>query len=87
MRSPDPIGLLKPNARSFPGKPSIAESTLFIADPFFGDVSAFNLSEAANPKLIAELQLSGHPGRVRVHRGKALIPAGREGLLMWTPLR
>lgn len=78
--SPD---LLKPNARSFPGKPSIADNTLFIADPFLGDVSAFDLSESANPKLIADLHLSGHPGRVRVHRGKALIPAGREGLLMW----
>jgi hypothetical protein len=82
-RSPDQIGLLKPNARSFPGKPSIAESTLFIADPFLGDVSAFDLSESANPKLTAELHLSGHPGRVKVNRGKSLIPAGREGLLMW----
>ena len=85
-RSPDPIGLLKPNARTFPGKPSIADNTLFIADPFLGDVSAFDLGEPANPKLTAELHLSGHPGRVKVNRGKALIPAGREGLLMWTPL-
>ena len=82
-RSPDQIGLLKPDVRIFPGKPSIAESTLFIADPFLGDVSAFDLSEPANPKLTAELHLSGHPGRVKVNRGKALIPAGREGLLMW----
>jgi hypothetical protein len=82
-RSPDAIGILKPNARSFPGKPSIADHMLFIADPFLGDVSAFDLSDTANPKLTARLQLSGHPGRVKVLRGKGLVPAGREGLLMW----
>ncbi len=83
-RSPDQIGLLKPNHRSFPGKPSISGQTLFITDPFLGDVIAFDHTDAANPKLTAELHLSGHPGRVAVHRGKALIPAGREGLLMWS---
>lgn len=82
-RSPDQIGLLKPNNRPFPGKPSISGQTLFITDPFLGDVSAFDLTDATNPKLTAELHLSGHPGRVAVHHGKALIPAGREGLLMW----
>lgn len=84
-RAPDAIGLLKPNARSFPGKPSFVGDTLFIADPFLGDVTAFDLGDPANPKLTAELPLSGHPGRVKIHRGKALIPAGREGLLMWDP--
>ena len=88
-RSPDQIGLLKPKTRSFPGKPSISGRTLFITDPFLGDVSAFDLTDAANPKLTAELHLNGHPGRVIVNQGKALIPAGREGLLMWisTPSR
>ncbi len=82
-RSPDQIGLLKPNNRPFPGKPSISGHTLFITDPFLGDVSAFDLTDATNPKLTAELHLNGHPGRVIVNQGKALIPAGREGLLMW----
>jgi len=83
-RSPDQIGLLKPKNRSFPGKPSISGHTLFITDPFLGDVSAFDLTDAANPKLTAELHLNGHPGRVIVNQGKALIPDGREGLLMWS---
>lgn len=83
-RAPDQIGLLKPNARTFPGKPSIFGNTLFITDPFLGGVSAFDLSDPANPKLTAELQLSGHPGRVRMNQGRAIIPAGREGLLMWS---
>lgn len=84
-RAPDAIGLFKPNARSFPGKPSLVGDTLFIADPFLGDVTAFDLGDPANPKITAEIPLSGHPGRVKIHRGKALIPAGREGLLMWDP--
>lgn len=83
-RAPDQIGLLKPNARSFPGKPSIVGNTLFIADPFLGGVSAFDLSDPANPKLTAERHLNGHPGRVRINRGRAIIPAGRDGLLMWS---
>ncbi|MBB5033006.1 LVIVD repeat-containing protein [Prosthecobacter vanneervenii] len=82
-RPAEKIGLLKPADRIFPGKPSLSNATLYIADPFLGDVSAFDMSDAANPKLTAELHLTGHPGRVVVHQGHALIPAGREGLLLW----
>lgn len=82
-RSPRVIGLMRLDGHALPGKPSMDEHTLFIADPFLGEVTAVDMSEERNPRLISVLHLTGHPGRVRAHDGKALIPAGRDGLLCW----
>ena len=82
-RSPETIGLRRCNGQALPGKPSTDGKTLFIADPFLGEVTALDLTDDKAPRLIAQLHLSGHPGRVKMHRGQALIPAGRDGLLMW----
>lgn len=45
------------------------------------------LSSGQQPqvKLKAQQALSGHPGRVKWQGQRALIPAGREGLLLWQP--
>lgn len=79
----DQLAIHRLEDKSLPGKPSTADRTLFIADPFLGDVTAIDLSDAANPRQLAQLHLSGHPGRVSMQQGKALVPAGRDGLLMW----
>ncbi len=66
-----------------PGKPSMAGRHLYIADPFQGDITALELSSQGLVRLLAKTKVTGHPGRVLIHRGKALIPAGRDGLIIW----
>ena len=70
-----------------PGKPSLDGTTLFIADPFLGRISAVDLRCPQNPQLLAEAQLTGHPGRIQTLTQNAascaLVPAGREGLILW----
>lgn len=83
MRPPEQTGFIRIKGRALRGKPSVHGNTVFISDPFLGSVTAVDLSDEKNPRLLSALQLAGHPGRVRVHQGKALIPAGREGLLLW----
>lgn len=83
MRSPHEIGLQVVGGRPWPGKPTVDRDVVFVADPFLGDVSAIDLSSPDGPMLISALRLGGHPGRVRPYRGKVLVPAGRDGLLLW----
>ncbi len=85
VRAPTEIGRTRIENKGLPGKPVIDGSTAYISNPFLGDVSALDLSQAGNPRLISRLQLIGHPGRVCLHEGKALVPAGRQGLLLWDP--
>lgn len=85
LHKPEDVDFLQTDGRAFPGKPSTSDSRLFIADPFLGHVSAFDLKDPENPRLIERLEISGHPGRVVFHQGKAFVPAGRDGLLMWAP--
>ncbi len=85
LHKSEDFDFLQPEGRAFPGKPSTSGSRLFIADPFLGHVSAIDLKDPMNPRLIERLEISGHPGRVVFHQGKAFIPAGRDGLLMWLP--
>ncbi len=69
--------------RGFPGKPSAYGNIVFIADPFLGEVVALDFKDESKPRLLSEVHLSGHPGRVKMYGTKALIPAGRQGLLLW----
>ena len=84
-RSPAQLGQIRVGGRPRPGKPTVYGDTAFIADPFLGDVSVIDLTDENSPRLLGEIRLSGHPGRVRPFRGKVLIPAGRDGLLLWDP--
>jgi hypothetical protein len=83
QRSPNDIGRRVVAGRTRPGKPTVDGEIAYIADPFLGRVSAIRLAQGSEPQLVGELQLSGHPGRVRPFRGKVLVPAGRDGLLLW----
>lgn len=73
----------RPDDLSLPGKPSFGGGMIFISDPFLGDVSALDMSKPGEPKLVGRMLTNGHPGRVLFHHGKAIVPAGREGLLSW----
>lgn len=83
MRAPKEIGRTRLEGKSLPGKPTVYDNTAFISDPLTGEVAAIDLAEANGPRLMAHLQLTGHPGRVRLYKGKVLIPAGRQGLILW----
>lgn len=65
------------------GKPSAFGKLLFIANPFLGGVRALDIADPLRPRLLGRLQLTEHPGRVRVIGEVALVPAGYEGLLAW----
>jgi hypothetical protein len=83
IRPPGEIGLQRLDKRALPGKPRCFGDKLLIADPFLGDVTAVDLSDEKHPRLMGKLLLNGHPGPVRLCGKMALIPAGREGLLLW----
>ena len=83
QRSPQEIGRRVVAGRARPGKPTIDRDIAYVADPFLGRVAAIDLARGGEPQLVGDLQLSGHPGRVRPFRGKVLVPAGRDGLLLW----
>ena len=65
------------------GKPTIDGNTLFVSDRNGGVITAIDISDLASPKLIDRVELTGHPGLVRTHNGKPIIPGGYQGLLVW----
>ncbi len=84
-RSPSTIGLKRVASKSLPGKPSMHGNMLFIADPFLGEVTALERDRDGAFRMMSQLHLDGHPGRVKFTNDSALIPAGRDGLLLWHP--
>lgn len=82
-RSPVEVGFIRPDGRPWPGKPVVQGQTVFVSDPFLGHVTAIDLTDPSAPRVLSRLSLNGHPGRVQIHDGKAIIPAGRDGLLLW----
>ena len=65
------------------GKPTIDGRTLYVSDRYSGKVSAVDITNPENPRLLRYLDLPEHPGVVAVHHGVPLIPAGYQGLLIW----
>jgi hypothetical protein len=82
-RSPTEVGILTVEERPLVGKASTHGDTLFVSDPFRGHVTVLDLRDRSKPRLLAKLDLDGHPGHIRVHQERALIPAGHDGLLAW----
>lgn len=82
-RPAEQIGVNRPAGQPLVGKPSVFGDTLFVSDPFGGMVWATDLTEVKVPRPLASLSLSSHPGRVQVIGGKALVPAGHDGLVLW----
>jgi hypothetical protein len=64
------------------GKPSLYGKTLYLANRFTGTVRVVDLETLDEPRLRRSFEISGNPGIVREFRGKLVIPAGYQGLLL-----
>ncbi len=82
-RPPEEIGLASIPGEELSGKPTLFGSTLFVANPNSGSVWAVDVADVRRPKLLSKLQLTEHPGFVRLLGDVALVPAGYQGLLVW----
>ena len=65
------------------GKPTLAGNRLYMSDRMWGHVTVLDVSDLEHPKLLEERVLDGNPGIVRESQGRAVIPAGYQGLLIW----
>lgn len=54
-----------------------------VKNPAQPRLAALDLSNPREPKLLSQLKLAGHPGRAKSMKGHWVLPAGREGLLLW----
>lgn len=82
-RPPEKIGLVHIPGEDLSGKPTLFGDTLFIAHPYSGLVRAVDIADFRRPKLLGKLDLSEHPGFVRLLGDVAMVPAGYQGLLAW----
>ena len=82
-RPPEALPSVGIDGHDLTGKPSIFGTTLYVSDRYSGNVSAVDISEPHNPRLLDHLALPEHPGLVVVHEGVALVPAGYQGLVVW----
>ena len=83
VRSPQQIGLIGIDGHDLYGKPTLFGNTLFVADAMGGHVTAVDITNIDQPKLLAEMNLPEHPGYIIEANGLALIPSGYQGLLLW----
>jgi hypothetical protein len=65
------------------GKPTLVGRTLYVSSHYTGRVSAVDITNLHDPKLIGHLDLPEHPGLVTADGDLALVPAGYQGLLLW----
>lgn len=82
-RSPQEVGLIGLEGHDLNGKPTLHGDILFISNALTGRISALDVSDRARPKLLSTMELPEHPGHIIEHEGKALVPAGYQGLLIW----
>jgi hypothetical protein len=82
-RPPQEIGLVSLDGVDMNGKPTLWGNTLFIANALTGQVLALDVSNRKQPKLLSRIMLPEHPGHVLELDGRALVPGGYQGLLVW----
>ncbi len=68
------------------GKPTLSGSRLLVSDRYTGIVTALDVSDDEQPRLLGQLQLCEHPGLVVVSDQTPLIPGGYQGLIWWDAL-
>ena len=84
LESPDTRKIYRIPNLSFHGKPTVAENRLYASDRYSGVITAVDITDPQKPRLVDQLELEGHPGLVVVRNGIPIIPAGYQGLLVWT---
>lgn len=82
-RPPQELGLVGVDGLSLNGKPTLSGDTLFIANALTGRVTALDVADRMRPKVWQSVLLPEHPGHVLPYEGRALVPAGYQGLLLW----
>ena len=71
-----------PNGVRVVGRPSVAGNRLAVSQRHPRIVSIFDISGIAQPRLLREYSFFGHPGACAFWNGRAVIPAGYQGLLL-----
>lgn len=66
----------------FAGRPSVDGTTLAAASRHQRQVWIYDISDLEHPRLKREYSLPGHPGACGFWNGRAVIPAGYQGLLV-----
>ena len=66
----------------FSGKPCLFGDRLVISNRFTGRLSVVDVADIERPRLLKTYELEGNPGRVELYRGRIVIPAGYQGLLV-----
>jgi hypothetical protein len=64
------------------GKPCVFGDRLHLSNRFTGKVTVLDIADIRKPRLLASYELEGNPGRVGMHKGVVVIPAGYQGLLV-----
>ena len=64
------------------GRPSVGGSTLVVTSRHQRTVQIVDISDVSHPKLTRKFEISGHPGACAFWRGRWVLPAGYQGLLM-----
>ena len=67
---------------SLRGRPSAGENLLAIASRHERQLVLLDIGDLHHPKLKRQYSLSGHPGACAFWRGRVVIPAGYQGLLV-----
>jgi len=65
------------------GKPTIYGSRLFVSNRQEGEITVIDISDVYAPNKIWQLNLNGNPGLVSQHRDMVIVPAGRDGLMIF----
>ncbi|MBM4087475.1 MAG: hypothetical protein FJ272_21995, partial [Planctomycetes bacterium] len=81
-RPPDELPQFGVEGHNLSGKPCRFGNRLYIANRFTGRVTVLDIADIKKPKLLDSFELEGNPGRIVVHKGAVIIPAGYQGLLV-----
>lgn len=64
------------------GRPSVGGNTLIVTSRHHRTVKVVDITDVEQPRLKASFSLTGHPGACAFWRGRMVIPASHQGLLL-----
>jgi hypothetical protein len=66
------------------GKPTVEGDVLFVADRIGGHISTMDISDVRNPRLLMRFTIEGNPDLITCRNGRVIIPAGNQGMLIFS---